>query len=332
MRKTLSLLMAIVIVLGLAASGHCSAEGTLFLKVAKITFSYVGESEYIYAGTVPLDEVTWRSDDPSIVSVKDGVLTAEGVGTTTVRAIYAGQSVECEAGCLTSSYSRLMETYSTEVHQPKRIAPEVEFDAADFFSDAVMIGDSVTAVMNPYETATGLLGHPLFLARKNLGVNNFVNHILNLYYRGQEMYVEDAIAKCKAKKVFFLLGMNDFGYQTASEVAEKYRTLIERVQKKSPNVEIYIQTCLPFYSGSNYFSGQNEEIDRFNAMMVPIAEETGCHIVDVAAYIESHINGMASPYCADFEIHMNEEGCIAWMNVLRAYAWEQMLKAQDLSE
>lgn len=328
MRRTVSLLMAMVILCGLAASAHCDTEGTLFLKVAKITFSYVGESEDIYAGTVPLEDITWESDNPSVISVKDGVLTAKGVGTTKVRAIAGEQKVECIAGCLAKSYAQLLETYTNDVYLPKRVAPEVDFDAAEFFSDAVLIGDSVTAVMNPYEAATGLLGHPLFLARKNLGVHNFVNRILNLYYQGEELFVEDAVARCKAKKVFFLLGMNDFGYQTPTEVADKYRTLIERVQEKAPGVEIYIQTCLPFYSGSNYFSNQNEEIDRFNELMVPIAKETGCHIIDLAAYIENPINGMASPYCADYEIHMNEEGCIAWMNVLRAYAFEQMLKAQ----
>ena len=62
-----------------------SLEGNLFLKVSAITFSVVGETDDIYLGVIPREEVTWESDDPSIVAVENGVLTATGVGTTTIR-------------------------------------------------------------------------------------------------------------------------------------------------------------------------------------------------------------------------------------------------------
>ena len=55
------------------------AEDHLFLKVSAITFSVVGESENIYLGMVSPELVTWESDDPNVVSVENGVLTANGV-------------------------------------------------------------------------------------------------------------------------------------------------------------------------------------------------------------------------------------------------------------
>ena len=58
-------------------------DGFLFLKVSAITFSVVGESEDIYLGMIPREEVTWESDDPSVVSVENGVLTAPFGGTVT---------------------------------------------------------------------------------------------------------------------------------------------------------------------------------------------------------------------------------------------------------
>lgn len=68
-------------------------EGDLFLKASSVTFSLVGEQEDIYLGVIPRELVSWESDDPSVVSVENGVLTATGVGTTTVRASYADRSV-----------------------------------------------------------------------------------------------------------------------------------------------------------------------------------------------------------------------------------------------
>ena len=75
-------------------------EDPMFLKVSAITFSLVGESEDIYLGLVPRELVTWESEDPSIVSVENGVLTAVGVGSTTIRAVYNDRELTCTAGCL----------------------------------------------------------------------------------------------------------------------------------------------------------------------------------------------------------------------------------------
>ena len=61
-------------------------QGELFLTVSSINFSLVGESENIYIGTAPLEEITWTSADESVITVENGVLTAVGVGTTTVSA------------------------------------------------------------------------------------------------------------------------------------------------------------------------------------------------------------------------------------------------------
>ena len=63
-------------------------EGDLFLKASSVTFSLVGEQEDIYLGVIPRELVSWESDDPSVVSVENGVLTATGVGTTTVYKYY----------------------------------------------------------------------------------------------------------------------------------------------------------------------------------------------------------------------------------------------------
>lgn len=60
-------------------------EGGLFLKVSSITFSLVGESDDIYLGVIPRELLTWESDAPEIIAVDNGVLTAKGVGSATIR-------------------------------------------------------------------------------------------------------------------------------------------------------------------------------------------------------------------------------------------------------
>lgn len=298
----------------------------MFLTVSDITFSVVGESEYIYAGTLDPEDVDWISANPEIISVDGGVLTAVGVGTTTIRAFYKDQVVECTAGCLAENADALMQVHVATRQHAKRIPPKVEIDPTLFFSDAAMVGDSVTCNLMVHETATNLLGHPLFLARKNIGVNNFYNYFLNLYYQGYEYSVEDAIALSGVKKAFFLLGINDIAYQTPEEASEKYGVIIDRILEKSPDVQIYIQTCLPVYCADFSLRTHNNNIDRFNELVADIAAEKGCIVIDLAAYIENHDNAMASEYTLDDAAHLNYEGSVVWMDVLRAYAYVEGTK------
>lgn len=333
MKKLLCLCLALLV---MCQTGFCALErspvvalsdmqtGEVLLTVSEITFSVVGESENIYAGSAPLEEVQWKSDDPGVVSVEDGVLTAKSVGTTKITASFGGKSVTCTAGCLAENREELLSLSPDVLQAPKRIPAEAPLDPERFFADAALIGDSVTCNLMVHETKTGLLGHPLFLARKNIGVFNFITHRINLYYQGAEYHVEDAIAASQVKKVFFLLGMNDLGYQTPEKCAERYGILIDRVKEKTPNVDIYIQTCLPRYT-TKPFSQFNENIDKFNELVAEVAGQKGCHMIDLAAYIENHGNGMAEAYSLDDDAHLNYEGSVVWMNLLRAYAYEQLL-------
>lgn len=73
---------------------------TLKLNKTDLTFAYKGESyQFKVNEELSLEDVTWTSDDPSIATVENGVLTAVGPGTTTVRAQYGDQVVECIVRC-----------------------------------------------------------------------------------------------------------------------------------------------------------------------------------------------------------------------------------------
>ena len=83
MKKSIVLALLACVVLSLCGPAWGEeAEGSLFLKVSSITFSLVGESDDIYLGLVPREQVTWESQAPRAVSVENGVLTATGAGST----------------------------------------------------------------------------------------------------------------------------------------------------------------------------------------------------------------------------------------------------------
>ena len=71
----------------------------LRLNRKDITMVMKGEKWKLYDGQIPVEEITWSSDDEKIAVLKDGVVEAKGKGTTNVHAEYGDQKVSCIIRC-----------------------------------------------------------------------------------------------------------------------------------------------------------------------------------------------------------------------------------------
>ncbi len=303
--------------------------GFLYLTVSAIDLTLVGESEDIYIGTVPREEVTWVSNDESVVTFQDGVLTATGVGKTTVYAEYDDQRIECAVGCLAQTQEELMKLDPAVFRAPKRLPPAVSDEPLTFYDDAALLGDSITYGLFQWQTMKGYLGAPTFFVRGGTGINGMVIRQMQIYYRGKEMPIEDIVAESGVQKLFILLGQNDLGYLTVEDTMSKWDIMLTRIRDKSPDVEIYLQSVIPEWNCDYLPNTQNEKIVRHNIQLKAYAEENGYHYVDISRYLVDHIGKMPTFYGLDQGIHLNEEGCMAWMQVLKAYA-EYHLQKGDL--
>ena len=304
-------------------------EGHLFLTVSSINFSLVGESENIYVGTAPLEEITWASADESIITVDNGVLTAVGVGTTTVSATYGDQYMECTAGCLAATEEDLFALGYGVLRQPKRMPPIYDDEEITYFEDTGIVGDSITYVMSQYEQMHDLLGNTTFIARGGCSIVGFVLNSKGIIYQGVESRVEDVIAAYGVKKAYIMLGQNDLRQLPVEQDLENYGILIERIREKSPDLEIFIQSCTPEWRKNGGNNAQNQKIFEFNEQLKIFCEENNMHYVDIAPYIIDHTNMMPTEYMNGDEIHINAAGCISRMRALRAYAKLQILKGEQ---
>lgn len=301
-------------------------ECSLFLKVSAITFSVVGESDDIYLGLVPREDVTWESDDPAIVSVENGVLTANGVGTTVVRATYGEQLVECTAGCLAETKEEL-EALDVEIRcTPKRLPPEVDLEeTCTYFDNAAIVGDSITYFLFQWESKTDYLGDMLFLARGGVSMNGFVRRFKNIYYQGKERDLEGAIADSGVERVYFLMGSNDISAKTQRPyLHDNWEIMLERIREKSPDVEIVLMSNIPLYGNDQEakqenFIDHNTQIEEYNVWLRQFAQENDCLFLDLAYYVKDHDGRMPQIY-SQGDYHMNEAGCLNWMKILRFYA------------
>ncbi len=299
-----------------------SAEaGKLFLKVSAIDFSLVGESEDIYLGLVPREDVTWESDDPNVVRVENGVLTAVGVGKTTVRASYLDTVVECAAGCLAQTREELDALDPAVLKAPKRLPPQVDLEEpCTYFDTDAIVGDSITYFLFQWESKTNYLGDILFLARGGVSMNGFVMGSKNIYYRGKEMRLENAIAEAKPERIYFLMGSNDVSSRNQRpNVFKNWTIMLERIREKHPDAELVLMSNIPEYDAAWGAEEKNRLIEEYNETLKQFAQDNGCLFLDLHYYVRDHYDRMPEIY-SQGNYHMNEAGCLNWMKILRFYA------------
>lgn len=303
-------------------------EGNLYLKSPSVTLSVVGEQEDIYLGLIPRELVTWESDDPSIVSVEGGVLTANGVGTTTIHASYGDRSVSCKVGCLAQTEEELLKLDTDVICAPKRQPPEIDLkEACTYFDKSAIVGDSITYIMFQWESQTNYLGNMLFLTRGGTSLNGFVRRFKNIFYQGAEMNLEDAIQASGVERVYFLIGSNDIGDPEQKRMYfDNWDIMVGRIREKCPNIEIILISNLPQYDYGGrpeimqpYIRTYNATMVEYNEKLRQYASENGCGYLDLSYYVEDHFGRMAKIYGQD-NYHLNMDGCFTWMKVLRYYA------------
>ena len=288
-----------------------------------------GEKWILYDGSVDYSDITWTSDDPSVATFDNGVVTAVGSGETTVHADYMDTRVSCTVLCnirfLQGASTEPTDAddyggpYGQDERDPVMAPPQSARVDSSFFDDAVFIGDSVTLKLSYYATSSGKLGKAQFLTRGSYGVAHSVMDTMLLTYQGQDMKVEEAINATGATKVFLMMGMNDIGLYGVDGTIENWGKLIERIKKNCPNVTVYIQSMTPIWTGGEIGDLNNVNMDAYNAKLEIFAKNEGVDFIDVAPYMKDSTGGMATRYCSDNYVHVTDQGAAAWIRVLKAY-------------
>ena len=282
----------------------------LELDMAELTLTTIGEQVSIYSGEIPVEQIFWYSADSAVAAVEMGVVTAMGEGVSNVYGCYGDQKV-----CCTVTSSAAYNSDRSAILTP----PTYEAVDSSFFDDAVFVGDSISVKMS--YSAGERLGNAQFLVITSYGLHNAVNDLMSVPYRGRNYAnIEQAVAATGAKKVFIMLGVNDIGRFKLEQNMENWRILVELIRSECPDVQIYIQSMFPIWSGAQTTKLNNEKVYAYNFALKFFAEQYECGYIDVYPYLQNGLGGMAAEYCSDKYVHITEKGVDVWVSVLRAYA------------
>lgn len=287
-------------------------EGFLSFNTYDITFSAPGESWELYDGTLPKDAVTFLSDSEAVATFENGVVTAVGNGITEVHAVCADATITCVI--------RNVFDIASLSRDPVLEPPEITEEETDFFDDAVFIGDSVTLMLQNYQLSSNALGKAQFLVQGSYSVFHAVNNTMLVSYRGSSMRLPEAIAATGAKKAFIMLGANDIGAYGIEKTMKNWETMLTRIREKAPDIEIYIQSMTPVWTGGELGKLNNPNADEYNKTLRAFAEENNCVFVDIASYMKDATGGLATEYCSDKYIHLTFAGSRVWVQVLKNFA------------
>ena len=200
--------------------------------------------------------------------------------------------------------------------------------SAEYFSDAVFVGDSVSVMLQYYCTATKALGGAKFLCAGSLSATNALNDVtqssVHPSYQGKKMKVEDGVAACGAKKVYIMLGINNISYGLSKSTGDMVK-LINRIKEKSPNVTIFVQSVTPMSEKSSIRSERlnNSTIAAYNQKMEEICAENGWYFVNVAEAFRNSGGCLPQEYCSDYTgmgIHFTNKAAEHWVSYLKTHA------------
>ena len=211
-----------------------------------------------------------------------------------------------------------------------------DFDEAKFFSESVFIGDSVTLKLQRYCTANpNALHGAKILAAGSYAVRHAIaqpggKDVISISYQGQKMRPEDALAAIGAKRVFIMLGMNDIIFGVDWTIGN-WKTLINNIRAKCPDIEIYIQSGTPIHSSKDKenLCPNNTRMDSYNQALEAFCSENGCYYVPLAPYFKDANGDLADAYCSDpyssknpngQGCHFTDEGEKLWIQLLKVYA------------
>lgn len=198
--------------------------------------------------------------------------------------------------------------------------PAGEAVAAEWFDDAVFIGDSRTDGLHLF---SGVSAKAVFLESTGLTVYEVMEGKEVIRLGREKVSVLDALAQNTCGKVYISLGVNELGYYDPDDFARVYGTLIDAVRECQPNARLYIQSIIPVNTAKckandvPYYV-TNEGIASYNEALAALCAEKEVWRVDVDRAFADDTGEVPADLSAD-GVHFKKEGYALWLDYLATH-------------
>ena len=216
-----------------------------------------------------------------------------------------------------------------ETEAPNYGYDETSPKSAEWFDNAVFVGDSVTLKLSYYcASHPEALGAAEFFCAGSLGYTNALWDIddpeaVHPYYQGATHKVEECCELTGKKNVFIMLGMNDIGLYGTQGAMDSCKELVADILEKTPDAHIYIQSVTPMIKSAEMESFNNTLVKEFDGMLKDYCTQNPYKYLDVFSAVSDQDGNLPDQYCSDPDsmgLHFTDAACEMWANYLKENA------------
>ncbi len=181
-----------------------------------------------------------------------------------------------------------------------------------WFDDALFLGDSFVGPLYNVSILYGGLGNAQILHYNGLACHNITKKDIRIPYKGDSYPIPELLARSGAGKLFLFIAMNDVG-QKREILDSSWDSLIADIRELNPDVQIYIQACLPIFVERAFLT--NEAINELNQWLREICARNGCTYVVVSDGMCDEDDRLKQEYSTD-GTHVSLEASQIWIENL----------------
>lgn len=185
----------------------------------------------------------------------------------------------------------------------------------EYFDDAAFVGDSITEGIKLYEVMT----NATVVAARGINLDNVFTDDQIRTAQGNST-VMGALEATAPKKIYIMFGANGVGWFTEQHFTDVYTKFVKAVKEQHPDSQIYLQSILPvtqeFDDSREDIS--NDKINRYNELVVEIAEEQKVHYLDVASAFKDEKGCLPEDSNGD-GMHFGNKYYKKWFDYLKSH-------------
>ncbi|WP_243244847.1 GDSL-type esterase/lipase family protein [Roseburia intestinalis] len=166
---------------------------------------------------------------------------------------------------------------------------------ADYFDDALMIGDSRTVGLKEY----GTLGNATFYCDSGLSIYELENKKIMVDGIGK-VSISDLLASHTYHKIYLMLGINELGYDV-TQTFEKYASFVNFLQTMQPDAIIYVEANLHVTAqrSDSDKTFNNANINAFNQKISTLADQRTIYYLDINELFDDANGNLGTQYSND---------------------------------
>lgn len=130
----------------------------------------------------------------------------------------------------------------------------------------------------------------------------------------------DQIIAGQPKKIFILIGANDFWWEKKSidKLLQNYKLILDTLKQKAPNVKVYVQSLLPVNNTNFDVALDNSTLSEFNQQLEQIVKDYPYQYINLYPHFLNKENQLSLQYTTD-GVHLSVPGYLVWKNQIEKY-------------